>query len=262
MADTMGSDAPSAEETAPVTDPAGAPEASGEESVEAPQATEPEGPTITVEIDGTEVVLTAEEVQKGYLRQGDYTRKTQEIADQKRRLETLDRFEKSLDADPQLTLSQLAEAYGVELTPAQQQAVQDAGSELDPDDPIQAELAELRKFRTTVEQQFSRQEEAAVQAQIDADLDAVRTEFGAADLDEIALLEFAVERNIPNLKDAYRLQQALESEKAKVDAERKQATKPTVPVEGGGSAPAVSEGGNVKMTLDEAFGAAKRTLGF
>ena len=38
----------------------------------------PEGPTYAVKLDGEEAQVTLEELQQGYQRQADYTRKTQE----------------------------------------------------------------------------------------------------------------------------------------------------------------------------------------
>jgi len=64
------------------------PEAEPEEdSADEPEAEEPKPPVaeaITVEIDGKAVELTKEEVQASYLRQADYTRKTQALADERR----------------------------------------------------------------------------------------------------------------------------------------------------------------------------------
>lgn len=50
-----------------------------------PDETEPNAEPATVEIDGTPVAI--EEVKKGYLRQADYTRKTQALAEQRQQFE-------------------------------------------------------------------------------------------------------------------------------------------------------------------------------
>lgn len=51
-----------------------------EEEVEAPQ-------TFTVKVGGEEVAVTLDELQKGYSRHQDYTRKTQELAEQRKQIE-------------------------------------------------------------------------------------------------------------------------------------------------------------------------------
>ena len=54
-----------------------------EEQTPQPQA-QPQ--TYTVTVDGVQQQVTLDELQKGYMRQADYTRKTQELADQRRQL--------------------------------------------------------------------------------------------------------------------------------------------------------------------------------
>lgn len=260
MADTMGDAVPSTESDASEQNPfEGTPLDDADGSVTPPEGSDGNDDTFTVQIDGKEVEVTLEELQSGYMRQADYTRKTQDVAANKRRLETLERFEQSLESDAALTIQQLAEAYGVELTPAQQQAAAEAAAQLDPDDPVAKELNELKQWKQQVESQFTQRQEAEMQAQIDADLDAVKTEFNDPNLDETELLEFAIENSVPNLKLAYRAMKSIKDDAA---SKSPQVKKPSVPVEGGGGGATVTDGGNKKMSLDEAFGSAKKTLGF
>lgn len=57
------------------------------ETEEEESGDEPEGvPAFTVLVDGKEVAVTADEARNGYLRQADYTKKTMELADQRKAL--------------------------------------------------------------------------------------------------------------------------------------------------------------------------------
>lgn len=79
-------DTPASEDAAPAEAPES--EAEGEEGAEPAEAVEasppPPAPVVKLD-DGTE--LTVDEVKKGYLRQADYTRKTQQVAEQRRAAE-------------------------------------------------------------------------------------------------------------------------------------------------------------------------------
>lgn len=64
---------------------------SDEESEEEQPEPEEEdtNPTYTVKVDGKEVEVTQDELLRGYMRQADYTRKTQQIAEERKRLEQI-----------------------------------------------------------------------------------------------------------------------------------------------------------------------------
>lgn len=82
-----GADAPDIEASDPEAEPAEeSPESDDAEDSEESPAEQPN--TLTVKIDGKEETVTLEEAAKGYQRQQDYTRKTQELAEQRRQVET------------------------------------------------------------------------------------------------------------------------------------------------------------------------------
>ena len=58
-----------------------------EESEEEEQVQEAEEPKYTVKVDGEEIEVTQEELLRGYMRQRDYTQKTQQLAEQRRQFE-------------------------------------------------------------------------------------------------------------------------------------------------------------------------------
>lgn len=59
-------------------------EGSDDEPEKKQDASEDDKPVVTVEIDGKPIELTKSEIQSGYLRQADYTRKTQALAEERK----------------------------------------------------------------------------------------------------------------------------------------------------------------------------------
>lgn len=65
-----------------------APEAEGQDAEpETPEAVAQEPQTFTVKVDGKDVAVTLDELQKGYSRHADYTQKTQALAEERKTLE-------------------------------------------------------------------------------------------------------------------------------------------------------------------------------
>lgn len=62
-------------------------EADPEDDEEVDDEAEPEQPTYTIKVNGEEVEVSLEELQKGYSRTQDYTRKTQQLAEQRKQAE-------------------------------------------------------------------------------------------------------------------------------------------------------------------------------
>jgi hypothetical protein len=133
--------------------------------------------------------VTLDEARNGYLRQADYTRKTQDLAAQRAQLAQAENVLRALEADPQATLNLLAESFG--LTLEAQQSI-DELAELDPD------AARLAR----VEQQLNSYQEQVRLAEIDAELESIRTTYG--DFDEQALYGHALQRGFSSLTAAYR----------------------------------------------------------
>ena len=84
-----------------------------ESSVEVSE--EPSGETYSVKIDGKHQEVSLEELRDGYQRQSDYTRKTQELASERKRLQQAEAIVSSLETDPDGTLTALADAFGVQM---------------------------------------------------------------------------------------------------------------------------------------------------
>ena len=87
--------------------------------------------------------VSLEELRDGYQRQSDYTRKTQELASERKRLEQAEAIVSSLESDPESTLRALGDAFGISATP--EQSGDPIGSSWDeqPDDATSKRLQDL-----------------------------------------------------------------------------------------------------------------------
>lgn len=144
------------------------------------------GHLVKVKVNGADVEVPLKDAIGGYMRQEDYTRKTQELSDAKRRLSQADALAAALDSDPIGTLKQLAEAYDVDPSNGFQKAEVD---------PVQQQL------RAT-QSQVQQLQQATVKQQIQAEADALRAKYGEFDMAAVA--NYAVE-NQTTLTNAYKL---------------------------------------------------------
>jgi hypothetical protein len=204
------------------------------------------------ELDGTPITL--DEARNGYLRQSDYTRKTQELAEMRTRLAEAEAITAALQQDPQGTLQALQEAFGVGGD------VHDPYMDMDPD------LARI----AVLEQKIAAQESAATQAQIESELNTMHSDFG--DFDNQILFAHAIKGGFPNLRAAYAdmnftsLQTQLESlrsqqqqEQQRIEAKRQAASVVhTGSSRSGTTVPAQPE---QYGSLRDAYLAAKKALG-
>ena len=68
---------------------------------------------VKLQVDGEEVQVPLQEALAGYQRQADYTRKTQELSEQRKQVEFAATLAQSLQEDPAGTLQALQQHYGV-----------------------------------------------------------------------------------------------------------------------------------------------------
>lgn len=227
----------------------------GDEVVSEEQGVEDTSERITVTIDGAEVEVSLDELRNGYLRQSDYTRKTQGVAAERQRLAAMAQLADALEADPAGTITALQKAFADQLGDADEVEL----------DPVEERLRRSEAF-------IERQEAAAREAQIVGEANAA---LAAAQLPEAkydrqgvvltgpeALLQFALDNQIGNLTVAARLlrseQKPAPQVKAKTAAVTEQKRAAAV-VEGGRTkAPATTAPAKAKrMSLREAYEAAK-----
>ena len=146
-------------------------------------------PAYTIKIDGEEQQVTLEELQKGYQRQSGYTRNTQQVAQERERLQQAEAIVSALESDPEGTLTTLAQTFGISMSSSQND---DSG--WDDTDPSDKKLAEL-------ERKIEQQERAARIQQVDKEVDRLKDRYG--DFDKQDLLHHAVTNKITNLEAAY-----------------------------------------------------------
>ena len=130
---------------------------------------EKEEPKIeTIEIDGEEVSI--EELKNGYLRQSDYTRKTQEVARTKKEVEEAVQLYETLKQNPHL-VQQLQQS-----TPVPRNL-----------DPTQAQIVEL--------------ENKIYDMMLEREIETLQNKYDDFEVREV--LELARDKNLSNLEDAY-----------------------------------------------------------
>lgn len=168
------------------------------------------------DIGGQQVPLS--ELQRGYMRQSDYTQKTQSLATQRQQYEAASRLVEALQADPRSTLLQLAEAAGVDpatlLDPGDQGYGdggygQDGGQYgadqgLDPNDPVHQELMSLRQQVQELSQGYDGIEDAQANSWLDQETAKAAQLFEQAGLDfePEELYQYAAEREIADVDAA------------------------------------------------------------
>jgi len=152
---------------------------------------QPTGNLHTVKVDGQEQQVSLDELQNGYQRQADYTRKTQELASERERLAQGEAIVQALEADPVGAIEALTDAFG--LTYEDNQTTQMPSFEdLDPEEQ------RLQRIETSIETQ----ERAGRQQNLQKDLQNLRDKYGT-DINESELYAHALRNNIGNLDAAY-----------------------------------------------------------
>jgi hypothetical protein len=206
------------------------------------QPAEPAEPQFTIKVNGEERQVTQEQLVALAQQGDDYTRKTQALSEERQRFAAYEALERALEHNPAEALRLLAETYNV--TP-------DAGTPDGDDDafvdPLEREVAELRHWR-------DQQEEVARQAAVERELATLKDTYGDPDLNEVALLQYAVDNGIPTLDVAYKAM-TWEARRQAASDQKVDQKRHLPPVEGGAKRPkaAVAPGGSAKPSLREAF---------
>jgi|TARA_R100000049_G_C1950194_1_gene97437 hypothetical protein len=222
-------------------------------SVEVQQ--EPVGEQYTVKVDGSEEQVSLDELRDGYQRQSDYTRKTQELASERSRLQQAEAIVQSLEADPAGTLEALGDAFGVDRAAAQPTV------ELDPwdegPDPSEQRIANL-------EARLAQQDRVQRRQQVEKQVEHLKGSYGEFDATE--LYQHALKHKIGNLEAALTHMRynevATKANKLEQEQERTEAKRDAAVVEPSGSKQAGSSSAPVEQpsSIREAFMDAKRSL--
>jgi hypothetical protein len=215
---------PTGSEPAPEGSTPPAPEPQGTETPEAPPAGEPSAPPagevegapapppylevdqygdhlVKIKVSGNEVELPFREAINGVMMGRDYTQKTQELAEERRRLQQADLLVAALEQNPQQTLRELAEVY-----------------DFDPDNALApVERSEEQRQLRELQQQVQQQQEQYARQMMQNEIAAIKQQDPNAD--PYALAAFARE-NGTTLTVAH---QVLQAQKVLADQQEAQA---------------------------------------
>jgi hypothetical protein len=223
-----------------------------DESVENGQhAAATDAESYTIKVNGEERTVTHDELINLAQQGDDYTRKTQALADERQRYAAYDNLERALESNPLEALKLLADTYNVELGADNQEQ----GTPPEFQDPLEAEVNSLRAWR-------QEQEAVARQSAVENELAALKTTYNDPNFDDLAVLQFAVQNNIPSLEVAYKAMRydapqaaAVETDAETTAAQKVDQKRNLPPVEGGAKRPkaATAPGGSAKPSLRDAF---------
>ena len=225
---------------------------SPDSSVEVSQ--EPAGESYTVKVDGSEEQVSLDELRDGYQRQADYTRKTQELASERNRLQQAEAIVQSLESDPAGTLTALGDAFGVSRATGEPAGVVDPWDEPDPNEQRLA----------TLEARLEQQDRVHRRQQVEKQVESLKGSYGEFDASE--LYQHALKHKIGNLEAALTHMRyndiATRANKLEQDQERTDAKREASMVEPSGSKQAGSSTEPVSKpnSIREAFADAKRSL--
>lgn len=214
---------------------------------------------VGIKIDGEETFVPLTEAIAGYQRQADYTRKTQELAQQREQMQFATAIQDALQQDPVGTIQLLQTHYGIG------DATQNAPEVPEFSDPLEQQIWEIDQ---KVQQIESYRAEQQLQAEIGRlqsqyeDFDpnqviahAIRT--GSTDL-EATYKQLAFDKLYSQLKTQAEAQNHLSEQEQQVLQSKRDAA-----IVSGGSSQGASAGNTVGpiTSVADAWNAAKRELG-
>jgi len=209
---------------------------------------------VTVTVSGEEVRVPLKEALSGYQRQADYTRKTQELSEQRRQVQFGAALQEALQNDPQGTLNLLSQHYGVQQAPSE-----------DEDlflDPVEKQYRELEQRVQAFEHQKAMDElertVQSLQSKYGSDFDANEViskalALGSSDLESV-YKQLAFDKVYEDAKAV----RALREKKAQEAQQVTQAKRQAAVVSGGASSVSADVSAKPITSLRDAFEAAKR----
>lgn len=168
--------------------------------------------TVSVTVNGETFEVPLGELRNGYMRQADYTRKTQQIAAERELIQWAQQLQEAFRVDPAGSLRYLQEQLGLR--------ADSEYSDLDPEfEPIVNELKQTRRELAELRRQ---QEEVAwerVNADVQSELNQMKSKYN--DFDPMQVLPIAIDNGI-SMEMAYKVWKAdrLQSETAAQEAAR------------------------------------------
>ena len=218
---------------------------------------------VRVKLDGEELQVPLSEALAGYQRQADYTRKTQELAEQRNQMQYAATIQTALERDPEATIDLLARHYNI--SRSQAAAVAGEVDDFESLDPQEQKMRELDKRVASFED---------YQSQLEVEKEVQKLQQRYSDFDVATVVQSALRLGTTDLEGTYKqlmfdkimtqqnIQKQAEAkkqqtEKSVVDAKRQAG------VVAGGSNPASTTTESVESinNVRDAWAAAKRQLG-
>lgn len=214
---------------------------------------------VKVTVDGEELEVPLKEAVSGYQRQSDYTRKTQQLADERRNVQFASAIQQALDNDPQATIELLKSHYGVnEQTDFFEEDDLFA-------DPMEKQYRELdNRIRSFEEQQAFNELERTIsglQQKYGDDFDANEVVSKALALGTTNIEGVYKEMAFDRLYSKEQAQREMQQRKTQQEQKIVQAKRSSGIVAGGSSAQVTSSDSTPITSLRDAFSAAKQQLG-
>lgn len=220
---------------------------------------------VSVKVDGEELHIPLSEALAGYQRQADYTRKTQELSQQREQFQFASALQSALEANPADTINLLMDHYGISRQAAANIVSQTES--LDDDlDPVERRYREL-------DQRIASFEDYQNQQQVEREIQGLQSKYSDFDVKEV--VSAALRMNTTDLEGVYKqiafdkmvaqakLAQAAGERQQQADAAVVEAKRAASVVSGGASATASTTNETfVPITsVADAWEAAKRQMG-
>lgn len=218
---------------------------------------------VPVKLDGEELQVPLSEAIAGYQRQADYTRKTQELSQQRQQFEFATALEAALQRDPASTIDLLSKHYGIS-----RQAVTDM---LDNDESFE-ELDPVEQRYRELDNRIASFEEYQSQQQVEAEIRRLQSMYQDFDVQEVVTAALRI--GSTDLEGTYKqiafdrmmAKQQLERQAAEKKSQAEQAVmdskRQAAVVSGGASATASTTNETFEpiRSVAEAWAAAKRQM--
>ncbi len=211
---------------------------------------------VAVTVNGEEVKVPLKEALSGYQRQADYTRKTQELSEQRRQFQFGAALQEALQKDPKATLDLLSQHYGVGQQPSEEEELYM--------DPVEKQYKNLEQRVQAFEHQKAMDE-------LDRTIQSLQSRYGSDfNADEVVAKALAIGSS--DLEAVYKTiafdrvyedasaVRSLREKKAQEQTQVTQAKRQAAVVSGGSSASSADVSAKPITSLRDAFEAAKRQM--
>ena len=213
---------------------------------------------VKLQLDGEELEVPLKEAVSGYQRQADYTRKTQQLAEERKNVQFAQAIQQALDNDPLATIELLKNHYGLDQVDSFEE--DDIWA-----DPMEKQYKQLEKRIASFEEQQAMNE-------LERTIGGLQQKYGD-DFDANEVVSAALAQGTTNLEAVYKqmafdrlysreqAQRELQARKAQQEQKVVQAKRSSGIVAGGSSAQGSSPDSAPITSLRDAFAAAKSQLG-